>query len=115
RRKDIFRYILFILFLVPLLIFIFQTDFTTIKYELAQIGPKFLYIILTTFIAYTLATWGWYFCFGADRKKISFYQLFIIRQVGESFALYNPTGVVGGDFIKAELLKSTFISRDTAL
>src|SRR5690606_33045244 len=94
RNKVFLKFVILLFVLVPVLIFIVQTDFVVVKRELSQIGFNFIYIILTTFTAYVLGTWGWYFCLGADRKKINIFQLFVVRQVGETIAMYNPTGIV---------------------
>ncbi len=115
RNKAFLKFVILLFVLVPVFIFIVQTDFVVVKRELFQIGFNFIYIILTTFTAYVLGTWGWYFCLGNDRKKISISQLFTIRQIGETIALYNPTGVLGGDLLKVELLKSKHISKATVL
>ncbi|TDS17472.1 lysylphosphatidylglycerol synthase transmembrane domain-containing protein [Sphingobacterium paludis] len=97
--------------LVPLTIFILQTDFNRVWQELYKIGFRFFYLLLCTGIAYFLATFSWWICLGGERKKISLMQLFVVRQVGETVGLYNPSSVVGGDLLKDELLRPYAIAR----
>ncbi|TJY62409.1 flippase-like domain-containing protein [Sphingobacterium alkalisoli] len=107
-------------------VFIWKTDLTAVAKEINNIGFRVIYIFACTFCAYLLGTWGWRACLGADKKKISISQLFIVRQIGETVGLYNPTSVVAGDLFKVELLKrygintqiglnSVLISRITAV
>ncbi|MBE8723163.1 lysylphosphatidylglycerol synthase transmembrane domain-containing protein [Sphingobacterium pedocola] len=96
-------------------IFIWKTDLSAVKKELHNIGFHAIYIFACTFLAYLLGTWGWRICLGADKKKISVSQLFIVRQIGETVGLYNPTSVVGGDLYKVELLKRYCIDTQIAL
>lgn len=76
-----------------------------------KIGFRFIFLLVSTFIAYFLATVAWWICLGSERKKISLKQLFIIRQIGETVGLYNPSSVVGGDLLKDELLRPYDIAR----
>ena len=115
KHQHIIKYVLLVFVLVPLGYFIIQTDFKTVKEELNSIGLKFIYIIISTLIAYIFGTLGWYFCLGKDKSKINLFTLFSIRQIGETVGLYNPTSIVGGDLLKAELLKPYQIDRDIAL
>lgn len=96
-------------------IFIINTDFTTLKHELDKVGLKFIYILLLTFTAYFLGAIGWQVCLGSEKEKISILQLFAVRQIGETLAIYNPTSIVAGDLLKAKLLHTYHIQEETAL
>lgn len=96
-------------------VYIFNTDFSAIKKELATIGYKFIYLLGITFLAYFFGTWSWHVCLGDDRQKISLMKMFAVRQIGETVGQYNPTSIVGGDLLKAEMLKPYGISTETAL
>lgn len=99
---------------VPIVIFIVQIDFIAVFQELRKIGSRFIIIILVTFLGYLLGTIGWWVCLGSQRKHLSLWHLFGIRQVGEIVGLYNPSSVVGGDMLKSEMLKSYMVSDDRA-
>lgn len=99
---------------VPIVIFIVQIDFIAVFRELQKIGSRFIIIILVTFLAYLLGTIGWWVCLGSQRKHLSLWHIFGIRQVGETVGLYNPSSVVGGDILKSKMLKSYKVSDDRA-
>ena len=110
-----FRILILASIVVPIAIFVLQVDFTLVWEGLRRIGSGFFVILLVTFVAYTFGTMGWWICLGSERSSISLWQLFGIRQVGETVALYNPSSVVGGDMLKNELLKSYSIPNDRSL
>lgn len=100
--------------IVPMAIFILQTDVRLVWQEMEKIGFRFLYLLASTFVAYLLGTFAWWVCLADERKYINLFQLFSVRQIGETVGLYNPTSIVGGDLLKDELLKAYHISRKTA-
>jgi len=113
--KKRIKLILILIILIFIGIFILNTDFSASKKELQTIGSKFIYLIGITFLAYFFATWSWHICLGENRGKISLLKLFAIRQVGETVGQYNPTSIVGGDLLKAEMLKPYGIPAEEAL
>ncbi len=96
-------------------VYILNTDFSAIKKELLTIGYRFIYLLGVTFLAYFFGNWSWYVCLAEDRKKISLMKMFAVRQIGETVGQYNPTSIVGGDLLKAEMLKPYGISTEVAL
>ncbi len=96
-------------------IFLWNTDFQSVWKELRGIGFRFLYLLGITYLAYLIGTWSWHVCLGQERSKISVFRLFSLRQVGETVGLYNPTSIIGGDMLKAELLKPYGISKSVAI
>lgn len=100
--------------LIPISIFITHTDFKLVVQEMAKIGYRFLWLLVTTFSAYLLGSLAWWVCLGADRHRISVLRLFVVRQVCETVSLYNPSSIIGGDLLKGELLKPYRIASDAA-
>jgi uncharacterized protein (TIRG00374 family) len=66
---------------------------------------RFVFILISTFIAYLLASKAWQQCFYLESRVINIFQLFSIRLIGESLAQINPTNVVAGESIKAYIMK----------
>lgn len=110
-----FKIILFVSVAISLGFYIAHTDTEQVFLSVRQIGWSFSWIFVLTFIAYLLGTLAWAYCLGEERKQISIYQLFWIRLIGETVSLFNPSSIVGGDFLKAELLKPYKIDRNTAI
>lgn len=106
---------LVIIALLSIVLFVINTDYNTLINEINRVGFKFTYILFLTFTAYLLGTLGWQVCMGDKKKNISLFQLFIIRQIGETLALFNPTSVIAGDLLKAKLLNAYQIDSETAL
>ncbi len=100
--------------LIPIGVFIANTDFKLVWQEISKIGFRFVYLILSTFAAYFIGTLAWWICLDKERKRIRIMQLFVVRQVGETVGLYNPSSVVGGDLLKNRLLRPYAISPATA-
>ncbi|PRD44576.1 lysylphosphatidylglycerol synthase transmembrane domain-containing protein [Sphingobacterium haloxyli] len=113
-NKKGLRILLLVCIVLPIVIFITQIDFIAVFQELMKIGSKFIIILLITFIAYLFGTIAWWVCLGPQRNELSLWELFGVRQIGETVGLYNPSSVVGGDMLKTEMLKSYLISDDNA-
>ncbi|WP_293879309.1 MULTISPECIES: lysylphosphatidylglycerol synthase domain-containing protein [unclassified Sphingobacterium] len=120
--KGIFLFLV----LTSIAIFLAQSNLTAIKKELSSVGYHFIVILFTTFAAYSFGTLAWWICLGAAKKKVNLIELFAIRQIGETVGLFNPTSIIGGDLLKADLttryniplkegLNSVAISRITAV
>ncbi|RKO72677.1 TIGR00374 family protein [Sphingobacterium puteale] len=92
------------LILISMVIFLTHSDLSALKRELSTIGYRFIIIVLTTFVAYFFGTLAWWVCLGASKKKINLIELFAVRQIGETVGLFNPTSIIGGDLLKAQLL-----------
>lgn len=90
------------------------TDFSLVWSELSKVGYHFAWILCTTFLAYLFGTLSWRACLGAEAQHISIFQLFAVRQVGETIGLYNPTNIVGGDLLKIHYLAQYHIETGTA-
>lgn len=91
--------------LISIGLFLYSTDFSEVFETLKTVGWQALWILLSTFTAYVLGTLGWKFCLGASINKVTLSQLFTYRHIGETLALFNPTSIIAGDWLKAEALK----------
>ena len=86
-------------------VFIAQVDFTQLWAKLLQLKWRFFVIILTPGIGYLLATMAWRYCLPNQKQLPNVFRLFMIRHLGESLALINPTNIIAGESSKALLLK----------
>lgn len=71
-----------------------------------QLGFVSICIILLPLLAvYLLEAYGWQLTLGSWTKQVSFVRLFAVRMAGEAINATTPTGMVGGEPMKAYLLK----------
>ncbi|AIM35738.1 hypothetical protein KO02_02865 [Sphingobacterium sp. ML3W] len=105
--KRILKITISLIILLSLAVFISHIDLKAVFKEVAHMGWKLLWIIVITGLAYLLGTAGWQNCFIEKPKQTSLWQLFCIRHIGETVGLFNPTSIIGGDYIKTVLLKPT--------
>lgn len=103
--KKIIKLTVSLIILFSLAIFINHTDLKAVFGAITKIGWNLLWIIVITGLAYLLGTVGWQNCFVKKPKQTSLWQLFCIRHIGETIGLFNPTSIIGGDYIKTVLLK----------
>ena len=92
--------------IVSLVVFLRATDLTMVSRLIGMTGYKFLLLLLTTFVAYLFGTYSWQYALGEYAKCVSTGRLFLIRHVGETVGMFNPTSVLGGDAFKAMMLGS---------
>lgn len=107
--------IIFVLLLVVIAWFVQSTDWHKVGLCLRLIGFKFIWLLLATFLASLCGAIGWQYCLGAQGKKVNFYDLFLIRHIGETIGLVNPTGMVGGEALKSVMLHNKGIDRATVI
>lgn len=62
-------------------------------------------ILLPMILVYGLEAWGWQCTLGFHARKVGFMRLFAIRMAGETVNVTTPTAYVGGEPLKAYLLK----------
>lgn len=101
--------------LCSLFIFVRSTDFEKVSTSIQQIGYKFGILLLITGIAYYFGTLSWQYCLGWSSAAISTARLFLIRHIGETVSLINPTSLVGGETVKAMLLKDYNLNKNLAV
>jgi len=71
-----------------------------------QLGFGSICVILVPLLAvYILEAYGWRLTLGPWTKQVSFLRLFAVRMAGEAINATTPTGMVGGEPMKAYLLK----------
>lgn len=71
-----------------------------------QLGILSILIILLPLLAvYVFEAYGWQLTLGAWADRVSFLRLFAVRMAGEAINATTPTGMVGGEPMKAYLLK----------
>jgi glycosyltransferase 2 family protein len=72
----------------------------------ANLGPgAVLVILLPSYLMYLLEAYGWRLTLGSHAHRLSFWRLFAIRTAGEVVNMTTPTAYVGGEPLKAYLLK----------
>jgi glycosyltransferase 2 family protein len=70
---------------------------------------------VATFLAALCGAIGWQYCLGEAGRRVHFYDLFLIRHIGETVGLVNPTGMVGGEALKAAMLHTKGVDRRTVV
>ena len=71
-----------------------------------QLGFVSIGIILLPLLAgYLVDAYGWQLTLGHWADRVSFFHLFAVRMAGEAVNATTPTGMVGGEPVKAYLLK----------
>src|SRR5882724_5697711 len=87
-----------------LAILVSQNDPEAILHSIRQLGWRILIVIAFPFtIVNVLDTLGWRFAFRRD--LVPFGALFSARLAGEAFNLTTPTASVGGEAVKAWLIR----------
>ena len=72
----------------------------------AQLGPGALLVLLIpSVIMYVVEAYGWKVTLGPSAKAIPFWRVLAIRTAGEVVNMTTPTAYVGGEPLKAHLLK----------
>ncbi|WP_447973491.1 lysylphosphatidylglycerol synthase transmembrane domain-containing protein [Nitrospira sp. Kam-Ns4a] len=75
------------------------------------LGPGSLFILLLpSLLMYVLEALSWRFTLGRHAEQVSFGRLFAIRTAGEVLNLTTPTAYLGGEPLKAYLLKQQGIA-----
>ncbi|RZM23212.1 MAG: hypothetical protein EOO88_26895 [Pedobacter sp.] len=106
-----FKWLALLSVMICLGVFVHNTDFAAVTALLRKIGLRFLYLLFVTFIAYVFGSLSWWYSLGPYRKSISISQLFVVRHIGETLSLINPTSIVAGETAKVYLLKVTGVNR----
>jgi glycosyltransferase 2 family protein len=72
----------------------------------AQLGPiALLVMLIPSVIMYIVEAYGWKVTLGPSAKDIPFWRVLAIRTAGEVINMTTPTAYVGGEPLKAYLLK----------
>lgn len=101
------KYIVALLLIFVLILvgkFISNVDFQQLAQYLMQMPEMFLGVLIASFLAYIAPTIAWKLIMGKESKNIGFMNLFMIKHVGEMLTVFNPTGIIAGEGIKAVYL-----------
>jgi uncharacterized protein (TIRG00374 family) len=99
---------LFLLFvgLLTLVLIVWHIGPGQIYDAAAQLGPVALLVLLIpSVIMYVVEAYGWKVTLGPSAKAIPFWRVLAIRTAGEVVNMTTPTAYVGGEPLKAHLLK----------
>ncbi len=71
-----------------------------------QVGPAGLaFVLVPSLVMYVLEAYGWKLTLGSYTDRVSFLKLLAVRTAGEVVNMTTPTAYVGGEPLKAYLLK----------
>src|SRR6476660_3965595 len=100
------KLILFFVGLFALFLIVWQIGPERIYDAAAQLGPAALLVILIpSAIMYIVEAYGWKVTLGPSAKNIPFWRVLAVRTAGEVVNMTTPTAYVGGEPLKAYLLK----------
>lgn len=100
------RYFLLALGLAVLGLLVWRIGPGNIYDAASQLGPVTLLIILIpSVLMYAIEAYGWKVVLGPSGKAVPFWRLLTIRSAGEVVNMTTPTAYLGGEPLKAYLLK----------
>lgn len=100
------RYILLALGLLVLGLLVWRIGPSNIYDAASQLGPTTLLVILIpSVLMYAIEAYGWKIVLGPSGKALPFWRLLTIRTAGEVVNMTTPTAYLGGEPLKAYLLK----------
>jgi uncharacterized protein (TIRG00374 family) len=81
----------------------------------AQLGPVALLVMLIpSIVMYVVEAYGWKVTLGPSGRDIPFWRVLAIRTAGEVVNMTTPTGYVGGEPLKASLLRKHHVPMEEA-
>ncbi len=99
------------IFFIALVIFIWiiaKTGPLLIWNQIASLNWRILIVILAYLIIYFFDTMGWRWAFRKKIKLPGLWRFFLARQAGEALNYTTPTAYIGGEPIKALVLKKRY-------
>lgn len=100
------RTLLLVLGLLTLGVLIWHIGPHNIYEAAARLGPLALCVILLpSVLMYVVEAYGWKVTLGPSAQGVPFWRLLVIRTAGEVVNMTTPTAYVGGEPLKAYLLK----------
>lgn len=112
--KKILRILLLLCILISFFIFLKATDLSASVRILKKVGVNYIWILVCTAGAYMAAAIGWMFCIDSPQKP-SLMQLFIYRNTCNAISLFNPTGVLAGEWYNRRMLVGKGCEKNAAL
>lgn len=111
----ILRILLILIVGISLILYVRATDLHQVFASVERVGYRFIVLLIVTFLSACLSTIGWKYCFGVAGAGLSLRELFFIRVVGETVGIVNPASALGGDAVKAVLMRDRPIAQKTVL
>ncbi|MBM4128034.1 MAG: flippase-like domain-containing protein [Nitrospira sp.] len=100
------RYFLLALGLTVLGLLVWHIGPDKIYEAASRLGPLALLVVLVpSFLMYAIEAYGWKVVLGPSAQAIPFWRLMAIRTAGEVVNMTTPTAYLGGEPLKAYLLK----------
>ncbi len=100
------KFFLLVAGLLTLVLIVWHIGPSQIYDAAAQLGPVALLVLLIpSLIMYVIEAYGWKVTLGPSAKDIPFWRVLAIRTAGEVVNMTTPTAYVGGEPLKAYLLK----------
>lgn len=100
------RYFLLALGLTVLGLLVWHIGPDKIYEAAARLGPLALVaILIPSFVMYAIEAYGWKVVLGQSAQAVPFWRLMAIRTAGEVVNMTTPTAYLGGEPLKAYLLK----------
>ena len=115
-NASLLKWALFLLGLLTLLSLIGHIGSERILEAGAALGPAALFVIfLPSILMYGLDTLGWRFTLNRYLPFLPFWRLCAVRMAGEMVNMTTPTASVGGEPVKAYLLKRNGVTMEDGL
>lgn len=100
------RYILLALGLLVLSLLVWNIGPGNIYEAASKLGPTaLLAVLIPSIIMYSVEAYGWKVVLGQAAQRVPFWRLLTIRTAGEVVNMTTPTAYLGGEPLKAYLLK----------
>lgn len=100
------RILLLLAGLLTLVLLVWHVGPERIYDAAAQLGPAALAVVLLpSVLMYVVEAYGWKVTLGPSARHVSFWRLLAIRTAGEVVNMTTPTAYVGGEPLKAYLLR----------
>ncbi|OQW31294.1 MAG: hypothetical protein A4E19_20200 [Nitrospira sp. SG-bin1] len=100
------RYILLALGLIVLSLLVWHIGPSNIYEAASRLGPTaLLAILIPSILMYSIEAYGWKVVLGRAARGVPFWRLLTIRTAGEVVNMTTPTAYLGGEPLKAYLLK----------
>lgn len=100
------RFILLALGLIVLSLLVWHIGPANIYEAATRLGPlALLAILIPSVLMYSVEAYGWKVVLGRAAQRVPFWRLLMIRTAGEVVNMTTPTAYLGGEPLKAYLLK----------
>jgi glycosyltransferase 2 family protein len=111
----VIRFLLFVAGLLTLGLIVWHIGPGNIYDAAVQLGPVALLVMLIpSIIMYVIEAYGWKVTLGPLGKDIPFWRVLAIRTAGEAVNMTTPSGYVGGEPLKASLLRKHHVPMEEA-